>query len=83
MLNSREGLKRELEAKSLSSSSFGTRGPNTLGKSFHVSRNEPDGDTGGVEFHSVWMDTIKGGNSEDLVAVAQIQVDRNVVVSTI
>ena len=81
MLNSRERLKRELEAKSLINPSFASRRPSTLDKSFRVSRNEPNGGTGDVEFHSVWVDTIKGGNSEDLVA--QIQVDRNVMVSTI
>ena len=83
MLNSRDGLKRELETKSFVTSSFATRSPSTLGKAIRVSRQEHDGDTNGAELQSVWIDTIKGGDSTDSVAVAQIQVDRNVVVSAI
>jgi len=82
MLNSRDGLKRELDTKSFISSSFAPRSPGTLSKSFHVSRGDYNGDTEGAGHHSVWMDTIKGGNSAESVSVAQIQVNRNVVVST-
>jgi len=80
MLNAREGLKEELQMKSIVTSGFEAYNHNT----FRVSKKEADEDSEATEVPpSVWMETIKGRKSADLLEAARIQVDRKVVVSDI
>ena len=87
MLHGREGLKKELGVKSVAVSAFETSNHTHLDNPFHaskVSRKGINEDPDGIEAsQSVWMDTIKGRNPVDAFEVAQIQVDRKVVVSDI
>ena len=80
MLNGREGLKEELQMKSIVESGFEAYNHN----SFRVSKKETDveSDATGAP-SSVWMETIRGSKTPDAFGSAHIQVDRKVVVSDI
>lgn len=80
MLHGRENLKKELEIKSFVTAAFGTDNRNDP---FHPSRKESNGDTAIAVPQSIWMNTFKGGKSGDTFEMAQIQVDKKVVVSDI
>jgi len=80
MLDAREALEEELQMRSIVTS--GSEGYNR--NSFRVSREVADGESDATEVpSSVRMETIRGEKSTDALGVAQIQVDRKVVVTTI
>ena len=80
MLNGREGLKEELQMKSIVTSGF--EAYNHSG--FRVSKKDADveSDATGAP-SSVWMETIRGSKTPDAFGSAQIQVDQKVVVSEV
>ena len=81
MLNGREGLKKELEIKSIAASGFGTYNHTRLDGAFRISKGT-DVEADGIEItKGVWMETVQGGNSAEALGVTQIQVDHKVVVS--
>jgi len=83
MLNGREALKKELRFKSIVMSASGAYDPAHLDNSFHVPMKVARGDVGELEVPpSVWMNT-KAGNTTESLGVAQIQVNRKVMVSDI
>jgi hypothetical protein len=76
MLNGRETLKKEFQMKSHARPGLGTY------NEFNVSKKEVDGEADAIEAHqSAWMDTIKRGNPINTMGIAQIQVDRRVMMS--
>jgi hypothetical protein len=80
MLNGREGLKEELQMKSIITSGFEAYHHN----SFRGSRKEADEESDATEAPStVWMETIKGVKSVDALGLTQVQVDQKVGVSEI
>lgn len=81
MLHAREHLKKELEIKSIVTCAFGPYNDSQLDDPFNAPRKGSDGETAVAQ--SIWMNTIKGENSGDTFGIAQIQVDKRVVVSDI
>jgi len=84
MLSGRDGLKKELEIKSIITSVFGVDDRTHLGNPFSVTRKGSDGETGTIQVpENVWVNTIKGRRSVEKIGIARIQVDQKVVVSDI
>ena len=83
MLHGRENLRGELEVKSIATCAFGTDNAIQLDNPFNVSRKESDGSTAVGIPPSIWVNTVKGRRSGDTFGIAQIQVDKKVVVSDI
>lgn len=83
MLHGRENLKKELEIKSIVTCAFGSVNSIQLANPFNVPRKESDGETAVGIPPSLWVNTIKGRRSGDTFGIAQIQVDKKVVVSDI
>lgn len=82
MLNGREKLRQEYQAKSCVTSGLGSYNRTNLDNAFRVSKKESDEEADVVEGpQSIWMDTIKREGSAGTTGVTQIQVDRKVVVS--
>ena len=80
MLNGREKLRKEYQAKSYVTSGLGSYNRTNLDHAFRVSKKEPDGEIEVVEGQQgVWMNTIKRRGSVDATGIAQIQVDKVVV----
>ena len=83
MLNGRDGLKKELEIKSIAASGFGTYNHTRLGGAFRISKGT-DVEADGIEItKGVWMESAQERNSAEALRVAQIQVNHKVVVSEI
>ena len=82
MLNGRERLREEYRARSYVASGLGTHNHTHPDNTFHLSkrRGDVEGDVVGTQ-RSVWMDTTQRGDSADKIGIAQIQVDRRIVVS--
>ena len=78
MLNAREGLKEELRMKSIATCAFEVYNHS----SFQVSKKEADGESDATGAPpSVWIETIRREKPVDALGVAQVQVDRKVVVA--
>jgi hypothetical protein len=83
MLHGRENLKKELEIKSIVTCAFETGNSIQMNNPFSASRKESDGETAVAIPPSIWVNTIKGRRSGDAFGIAQIQVDKKVVVADI
>jgi len=82
MLNGRKRLREEYRARSHGASSLGTHNRTHPDNVFRLSKRVGDVEADAMEAQqSVWIDTIHRGDSADKVGVAQIQVDRSIVVS--
>ena len=82
MLNGRERLREEYRARSYIASGLGTHNRTHPDNTFHLSKRGGDVEAVAMEAkQSMWMDTIQRGDSADKMGVAQIQVDRRIVVS--
>lgn len=82
MLHGREGLKKELELKSIVTSVLGVDNCSQAEIPFPP-RKGSDGETVIGDPPGFWMNTIKGGKSADTFGIGQIRVDQKVVVSDI
>jgi hypothetical protein len=84
MLHAREGLKKELEMKSIMASALEIDDSNHADDAFRSSRKAADEeiDVIGIS-RGIWLETIKGGKSGETPGVARIQVDQRIIVSDI
>lgn len=82
MLHGREGLKKELEIKSIVTSVLGLDNCSRAENPFPP-RKGSDGETVIGVPPGVWTNTIKGRKSPDTFGIGQIQVDQTVVLSDI
>lgn len=84
MLNGRDKLRREYQARSFIASGLESYNRSDLEHAFPVPKKGTDreSDAAGAP-QSMWMDVIKQGSPTDSRGVAQIQVDQRVVVSNI
>lgn len=82
VLNGRERLREEYRAKSYVASGLGTHNRTHPDNAFHLSKRGGDAEADAMEAQqTVWMDTIQRGDSADKMGIAQIQVDRRILVS--
>lgn len=84
MLHAREGLKKELEMKSIAVSLLEIDDTNPADDAFRSSKKAADEETDVIGIsRGIWLETIKGGESGDTPGIARIQVDQRIIVSDI
>jgi len=84
MLHAREGLKKELEMKSIVTSVLEIGNSNQANEPFSSSTKAADEETDTIKFaRGIWMGPIKGSKTVDTPGIARIQVDQRVIVSDI
>jgi len=84
MLHAREGLKKELEMKSIMASALEIGDSNHADDAFRSSKKAADEEVDVIGIsRGIWLETIKGGKSGETPGVARIQVDQRIIVSDI
>lgn len=81
MLNGREKLRKEYQARSYAAHGPGTYNRTHPDNTFHGSKKDVDKESDAAEVQqSIWMDTFKRGDSAGKMGIAEIKVDQRVVV---